>query len=242
VPFIKVCLSKVPKTIPHSRIRFRGDSGFFSKEVIEFFDREGCGYAIVAKLYPTTIKTQAIECHFQKLKNGWEVGEFQHQPHRWKTSHRFVVIRRPLPEDPEEEKQLTLFKYKRYAYHVLVTNLKISLWRVWLFYTCRAIIEKNIRELLYDYSLGHIPTKDWTANVAFFHTLLLSYNIVHWFKRLYLPKEYLYATVDTIRNDFLVVPAKLIKKENRNILNLPKDYHYRDLFKNAFLKLNKLKI
>lgn len=241
VPFIKVCLSKVPKTIARCRIRFRGDSGFFCKEVVEFFDQEGCGYAIVAKLY-STIKTRAIECRFQKLKNGWEVGEFQYQPHFWKTSHRFIVVRRPLPEDSEEAKQLTLFKYKKYAYHVFVTNLKVHPWRVWLFYTSRAIIEKNIRELLYDYPLGHIPTKDWTANVAFFHILLLAYNIVHWFKRLYLPREYLYATVDTIRNDFLVIPAKLTKSKNRNMLNLPKDHHYRDQFKDVFLKIDKLKI
>lgn len=241
VPFIKVCLSKVPKNISRSRIRFRGDYGFFCKEVVEFFDQEGCGYTIVAKLYPT-IKTLAIECPFQKLNNGWEIGEFQYQPHQWKTPHRFIVVRRPIPEDPIEAKQLTLFKYKKYAYHVIVTNLKMHPWRVWLFYTSRAIIEKNIRELLYDYPLGHIPTKDWTANVAFFHILLLSYNIVHWFKRLYLPREYLYATVDTIRNDFLVIPAKLTKKGSRNILNLPKDYHHQDQFKNAFLKLDKLKI
>jgi len=241
VPFIKVCLSKVPKTIARSRIRFRADSGLFSHKVAEYLDKEGCGYAIVAKLQ-SPIKTRAMGCRFQKLKNGWEVGEFQYQPYRWKTPHRFIVVRRPIPEDPVEAKQLTLFKHEKYAYHVLVTNLKMHPWRIWRFYSSRATIEKNIRELLYDYPLGHIPTKDWTANVAFFQLLLLAYNIVHWFKRIYLPRDYLYSTLDTIRNDFLLIPAKLTKKDNRNVLNLPKDYHYRDQFKAAFLRLDKLKI
>ena len=40
----------------------------------------------------------------------------------------------------------------------LVTNLEISPWRVYLFYNPRATIEKNIRELLYDYHLGKIPS------------------------------------------------------------------------------------
>jgi len=54
-----------------------------------------------------------------------------------------------------------------------------------------------------------IPTQTWTANVAFFQLLLFAYNLVHWFKRLCLPQEYFRATVETIRDDFLVLPGKL---------------------------------
>ena len=82
IPFIKVCLSKVPKTISRSRIRFRADSGFFNKKVIEWLGQEGSGYVIVAKEYPT-IKARARSCRFKKLRNGWEVGEFRYQPYRW---------------------------------------------------------------------------------------------------------------------------------------------------------------
>ncbi|PYV22497.1 MAG: hypothetical protein DMG27_18050, partial [Acidobacteria bacterium] len=57
----------------------------------------------------------------------------------------------------------------------------------------------------------------WVANVAFFQILLFAYNLVHWFKRLCLPKEYLYATLDTIRTDFLVLPAKLINRGGQNL-------------------------
>lgn len=241
VPFLKICLAKVPKHIARSRIRIRADSGFFGKRIVEFLDAVGCGYVIVAKEY-RTIKSRAMECRFQKLRNGWEVGEFQYQPLHWKTPHRFVVVRRPIPEDPVEAQQLTLFKHQKYAYHVLVTNLKTHPWRVWRFYAKRAAIEKNIRELLYDYPLGKVPTEDWAANVAFFQMLLFAYNIVHWFKRLCLPKEYLYATLDTIRSDFLVLPAKLTKKRSQNLLALPQDYHYREQFETALKKLDQLKI
>jgi hypothetical protein len=110
-------------------------------------------------------------------------------------------------------------------------------WRVWRFYSKRAIIEKNIRELLYDYSLGKIPTVDWVANVAFFQMLLFAYNIVHWFKRLCLPKEYLYKTLDTIRADFLVLPAKLTRKRSRNVPVLPRDYHYQKEFLEALKRI-----
>ena len=77
--------------------------------------------------------------------------------------HRFVVVRRPIPQDPEDAAQLTLLKDRRYAYHVLVTNLTLEPWRVYRFYSLRANIEKNIREFVYDYPLGKIPTDTWTA-------------------------------------------------------------------------------
>jgi hypothetical protein len=113
---------------------------------------------------------------------------------------------------------------------------------VWRFYAPHATIEKDVRELLYDYSLGKIPTDDWVANVAFFQILLFAYNLVHWFKRLCLPKEYLYATLDTIRTDFLVLPAKLTRRENRNVLALPHDYHYRVQFEAALKKIERLRL
>jgi hypothetical protein len=241
IPFLKVCLAKAPQFIARSRIRIRADSGFFGKRVVEFLDSTGCGYAIVAKEY-STIKSRSRECRFKKLRGGWEVGEFRYKPLRWKRPHRFVVVRRPIPEDPVEAQQLTLFKDRKYAYHVLVTNLKTHPWRVWRFYAKRATIEKNIRELLYDYPLGKIPTDDWVANVAFFQMLLFAFNIVHWFKRLCLPKEYLHTTLDTIRTDFLVLPARFTKKGSKNLLILPKDYHYREQFETALKNIDRLKI
>lgn len=241
VPFLKVCLAKAPKHIARSRIRIRADSGFFGKRVIEFLDGVGCGYVIVAKEY-STIKARSRECRFKKLRGGWEVGEFRYKPHKWQKPHRFVVVRRPIPKDPVEAKQLTLFKDRKYAYHVLVTNLKTHPWRVWRFYAKRATIEKNIRELLYDYPLGKIPTDDWVANVAFFQMSLFAYNLVHWFRRLCLPKQYLYTTLDTIRSDFLVLPARLTKDGSQNILTLPHGYHYRTQFEAALRRIDKLKV
>ena len=162
----------------------------------------GCGYVIVAKEYKT-IKAAAQRVRFTELKNQWQYGEFDYQPTHWKAAHRFVVVRRPIPEDPEEAKQLTLFKDRKYSYHVFVTNLELDAWRAYRFYNGRANIEKSNREFLYDYPLSKIPTQSWTANVAFFQLVLLAANLVHWFKRLCLETPYTTATLETIRTDFL---------------------------------------
>src|SRR6516225_3968503 len=85
------------------------------------------------------------------------------------------------------------------------------------------------------------PPTMGVAHVAFFQILLLAYNLVHGFKRLCLPKDYLYATLDTIRTDFLVLAAKLTRRGNRNILVLPHDYHYRAQFETALQKIERLR-
>lgn len=241
IGFLKTCLAKVPSGIAMSRIRFRMDSGFYSQLVASFLDGKGCGYVIVAKEYPT-IKARARACRFRRLGHGWETGEFQ-APIRQSSDklYRFVVIRRPIPTDPAEAEQLTLFQDKNYAYHIFVTNLKTTPWRVYLFYNPRAIIEKNNRELLYDYPLAKIPSASWTANVAFFQLILFAANIVHWFKRLCLPQGYWTATLDTIRTDFLVLPAQLVRRQKINVVKLPHDYHYRKEFLAAFTRVSLLR-
>jgi hypothetical protein len=230
--FLEVCLAKVPGTVARERIRFRMDSGFFGRRVVEFLDSTGCGYVIVAKEY-STIKAAARRTPFTKLQDGWEYGEFNYQPQRWKHAHRFVVVRRPIPEDPQEAKQLKLFKDRRYAYHVFVTNLELSPWRLYRFYNGRASIEKNNREFLYDYPLGKIPTQSWIANVAFFQLLLFAADVVHWFRRLCLPASYAASTLETIRTDFLVLPAKLVRVSKKNIVKPPHDYHHQREFLQA---------
>jgi hypothetical protein len=85
-----------------------------------------------------------------------------------------------------------------------------------------------------DLPLGKIPSAQWVTNVAFFQLVLLAYDLAHWFKWLCLPPRYLHATLETLRTDLLVVPARLVRRGGRNVLHLPRDYHHRELFLAAY--------
>ena len=130
-----------------------------------------------------------------------------------------MVIRRLQPEEPSE--QLTLFKLGRYHYQVLVTNLTLQALNLWRFYNDRAGIELVIRQLKGDYALGHVPTRHFFANQTYFHLLLLAYNLINWLKRLCLPPEFQNATLQTLRQQILLMPAQLLRTGNRSRLNLP---------------------
>jgi hypothetical protein len=127
-PFIQICLNKIPKHIPVSRIRFRCDSGFLSQRIVNFIDEKGYGYVIVA-VQCRPLQKKAQSCHFTKMANGWEVASFRYTPKTWDKEHRFVVVRRPIPQDPVEAKQLKLFKDRKCVYHIFVSNLKMTPWR-----------------------------------------------------------------------------------------------------------------
>ena len=238
---IEHCLAKVPSHIARSRIRFLADSGYFGGKLIEQLDQAGCGYIIVASKVKNFLPS-AHRAGFQPMHFGWGVADFRYKPQKWAEAHRFVVVRRPVEEDPEQADQLTLIQVGRFKYSAYITNLDLKAENIWRTYHSRANIERTIRELLYQLALSKIPTEEWTANVAFFQMLLFAYNLVHWFKRLCLPKEYHRVTVETIRNDLLVLPGKFTCRAGRNVLHLPRDYHQREIFLEAAKRIEQLRL
>jgi hypothetical protein len=239
--FVRRCLAKVPASIARSRIRFLADAGFFSGNLIDDLDQWGCGFTIVCRSYEA-YRRLAEQAGFKDLRLGWGFAEFHHRPQTWSRAQRFVAIRRPLPIDPDQAQQLTLFKDAKYSYSVLVSNLGLSPWRTWTDYVGRANIEKSIRELLNDLALNKIPTQSWTANVAFLQILLLAYNLMHWFKRLCLPKHKLRTTVETLRHDLLGLPALLLCRSGKNVLALPRRYPHQKNFLAAAAQVEKLRL
>src|SRR5262245_8954005 len=142
----------------------------------------------------------------------------------------------------ESDQQLTLFKLGSYHYQVLVTNLDLRPLNVWRFYNGRAGIERIIRDLKGDYPLGKIPTRHFFANDTYFHLLLLAYNLVNWFKRLCLPREFQTATLDTLRNRILLMPAQLLRTGNRPRLAMPAGGPRENAWKHALNKIEKLRL
>lgn len=237
---VSMCLAKLP--YPIYRVRLRADAAFYSQKFIEgYLDDKNIAYAIEVQIRHPMLSLME-NAKYSHYKGSWDVATFHYKPRDWEKKHRFVILRRPLPEDPDEKLQLKLFVMKNYAYRVLVTNLKIKPQYVWNFYSQRAQgAEQNIKELKVNYPLAKIPTKIYTANVAYFQILLLAFNIINWFKWLCLPEEYHYSTLQTIRDRLLLIPARLTRTGNRNILNFPAGYQYKNLFNVAMRNINRLK-
>jgi len=236
VDLLKASFAKLPPSV--KRVTIRADKGFYDHETIEYLESNKALFVIVAKL-TAPVKREISGLSYRIHSFGLETSEFMYQPTRWKKKYRFVVVRRLIPEDSTE--QLTLFSMGKYSYQVLVTNMKLTPLNTWRFYNGRAAVELIIKELKGNYPLGKIPTKHFAANEAYFHTLLFSYNLINWFKRLCLPKEFQNMTLNTLRARLLLIPSELVRSKNRPTLKLPANFLYRDAFEHAIRKIDSLK-
>jgi hypothetical protein len=234
---LKTSFAKLPSSV--KRVTVRADKGFYDHETIEYLESHKALFVIVAKL-TQPIKKTLSGLRYRTHSYGLETSEFNYQPTGWKKQYRFVVIRRPFPEDPTE--QLTLFSMGKYSYQVIVTNMSLIPLNTWRFYNGRASVELIIKELKGDYPLGKIPTKHFAANEAYFHLLLFAYNLINWFKRLCLPTEFQPMTLKTLRSRLLLIPGELIKAKNKPILKLPAAFLYKDAFEYGIKSTEKLKI
>jgi hypothetical protein len=89
--------------------------------------------------------------------------------------------------------------------------------------------------------LAKIPTNSFQANQFYFHLLLFAYNLVNWFKRICLPPRFQNATLETIRTEFLVLPARLVKTDHQNILKLPSEYISKATLDHIIQNIRKMK-
>lgn len=229
--------AKIPAGV--KRIIIRADKGFYDHKTIEWLENKRAQFVIAAK-FTKPLQRKVSSLRYTRQSNSLYWSQFRYQPMGWKKPYRFVVVRRSQEE--EASKQLTLFKQGKYFYQVLVTNLELQPLTVWRFYNGRAAVERIIRELKGNYPLGRIPTQQFFANEAYFHLLLLAYNLVNWFKRLCLPETFQTATLETLRQQIFLMPAQLLKADNRPRLVMPASGHRENAWKHALHKIEKLKL
>ncbi len=234
---LNAVFAKLPPSV--KIVIIRADKGFYDHETIEYLESKKALFVIVGKL-TAPVERIISTLSYQVHSSGLETSEFMYQPTKWKKEYRFVVVRRLIPEDPSE--QLTLFSMGKYSYQVIVTNMTLTPLNTWRFYNGRAAVELIIKELKGDYPLGKIPTKYFVANEAYFHTLLFSYNLINWFKRLCLPKEFQNMTLKTLRSRLLLIPGELIRPDNRPTLKLPANLLDKNAFEYAIKTIEKLNL
>jgi len=234
---LRASFAKLPSSVKIKIIR--GDKGFYDHKTIEFLESRKALFAIVAKI-TKPIKRKLPSLSYKIYASGLESSEFTYQPIRWEKKYRFIVIRRPLPEEPSE--QLSLFSIGKYSYQVIVTNLKLNPLNVWKFYNGRAAVELIIKELKADYPLAKIPTRHFAANETYFHLLLFAYNLINWFKRLCLPKEFKKMTLKTLRSQIIFVPGELVRTDNKPILKFSVAYWHKDAMEYAMKRIETIKI
>lgn len=234
VPLLKEAILLLPYA---NHLRIRADAGFYDKAFVKELNKLHVGFAIVAKM-TTPIKGRLCGLRYHKVNSTFSTAEFFYQPHKWERKYRFVVLRRKLDPDPDQE--LTLFTLDKYAYSVIVTNLSLTPHGVFNFYKDRAGLERIIRILKNDFPFGSAPTGNFAANALYAELSLLAYNLITWFKRLCLPDDWQSFTLPKLRYQLFMMPGELVHTDNVPTLKFPKNSPNKNVFEFALNKIKKL--
>jgi hypothetical protein len=237
VPLLERAWAKLPAQV--QRVSVRADAAFYDQKFLAFLEEKWAFYVIAARL-TRDLKHHLAGLGYRRYRSGLEAAAFRYQPPTWKQARRFVIIRRPIAEEPS--RQLHLFTLRGYSYEALVTNLPLLPLNVWKFYNGRSTAELVIRELKSGCAVGKIPRHDWPANLAYFHLVLFAYNLLMWFKTLYLPPGLKPISIQTLRNRFLWVPALLVRPGGVPTLRLPRSYPYQADFLNILHRIESRRI
>ncbi len=101
-----------------------------------------------------------------------------------------MVVIREEQRTQRTKKEPTLFEHMGYSYQVIVTNIEeMPPEEVWHFYNGRANVENMIKEGILSYSLDINISHYYGANVAYFHLVMLAYNLMNLFKELVLGQK-----------------------------------------------------
>lgn len=171
VEFMKECLVHIRKGV---KVIFRGDSAFFTGDLLDYLESKGAGYLIKVKLKRLRALLERQVWTAVSGFSGWEQAEFQHRCMRWGVSRRFVAVRKLI------RIERGLIDIPVYDYFCYVTTESLAPMEAHRKYGERATCETWIEECKSQMKAGNIRTSEFMANAVLFQSAVIAYNILKW--------------------------------------------------------------
>lgn len=219
VEFMKQLAVHLP---PQMRVVFRGDSGFFVGDLMEWLEGRNYGYLIKVKL--KGLVELLTKQTWQPIpgQQGWEQCEFSHQCGSWSRARCFIAVRRLKSVDDKSIcMQATLFETVEYDYFCYVTTERLTPWQVHKAYGKRATCETWLDEAKNQMGMGHIKTQDFAASSLIFQCAVLAYNTVRWMALLSGNEQLLRWEIQTVRAYLIRTAGKLLTGSKQLKLKIP---------------------
>ena len=222
----------------------RMDSGFFSKEILDYLELKQLHYIIACRLN-NRIKYSLIHQNtWVEIDKGLEISETEYQADGWENPRRIVMVRKEIEERPRAAgkmiRQLELFEdekdFGKYRYSCFVTDMKLPAKVIYDTYRGRADSENRIKELKYDFSVDKFVSQNFWATEACGGFIVMAYNFLSLFRHALInsdKKKFL----KTIRYELISTPAYLGKSKDKHLLYLARSLKTRKSFISLWEKL-----
>lgn len=111
----------------------RMDSGFFSKDILDYLEKKGLHYIVACRFNNRIKYSLTHERVWVEVAKGLEISEATYQADSWEKPRRIVMVRQEIEERPKaagkQVRQLELFEsesdFGKYRYSCFVTDLKL---------------------------------------------------------------------------------------------------------------------
>jgi len=249
--FMKHCFSAVRAQRPRTQIETRMDSAFFSQDVLFALDEQGVEFTASVPFERLAQLKAIVEArvHWSEIDPEWAYFEADYCPKKWPTGLRFLCVRHLVPERRQGPLQLDLFEPRdpRAEYSVIVTNKKEGAKAVIEFHHGRGTQEGLFGEAKSQAQLDYIPVRSEHGNRIYSLASLMAHNLTRELQmqcrdreRATEPKRpalWLFHSLRTIRNRFILRPGRLTRPQNTLTLSLHVDRDDQSTFTHFLKKI-----
>ena len=205
--------------LPHKKIGLvRGDSGFYTEEILSFLETQQLNYIIATRLYPTVKNAIWSLENWTELAKGIELNDMQFK-HEDGELRRYIVVRKRIEDRPDAGGKLLFDDMPGYRYSCYVTNITLPVEQIWNIYNSRADCENRIKELKTDFGLDSFCLNDFWATEASFRFIMVAYNLMALFKFVAL-QSHKNATLKTVKLYCFALGSWISNHSNKSILKI----------------------
>jgi len=222
---------------------FRADSGFYSKDVMEWLEEKQTDYVIAVKMYPNLRDEFKGYAKWVEHADGIWVGELMFKAQNWDKARRIVIVKQQVNLRPNAPGKLLFADdeiYRNYRYTAYVTNSKLSSVLVWELYRQRGDAENRIKELEYDFGADNFCMQDFYATEAALRSVMLSYNLMALFKLTVLQQK-VNQRLTTVRLNCFSIGSWIVKSGRKEILKMSVNLKKRVWMDGLFLNSSNFK-
>ena len=212
-------VEQIQSSFAGRRIILRGDSGYFSGELLDLLEENKDGYLIKVKMKNLESLLEKQDWRLIRHQPGFQQCRFEYSCKGWKHPRTFVAVRKLKPK--ENNDQLSFYESFEYEYFCYVQSENLSPWKTHKTYGKRATCETWIEESKNQMALAHIKTNTFLANAAIFQCSILAYNIIRWMAALSNNRKLMRWEAKTIRCFLIRIAGKLVKGGRRLTLKIP---------------------
>ncbi len=179
--FMLNCFTEAKSELKSTIFESRVDSAFFNQNILSIFHSNHVKFtaSVPFERFPQLKDMIEQRKRWRKIDKQWSYFETDWKPKSWKTSYRFIFIRKKNKKQSKGPLQLHLFEPRdfNYDYTVIVTNKTESAKTVVLFHNGRGSQEGIFGDAKNDAALDVSPSRRLAGNQMFTLCAMMAHNL-----------------------------------------------------------------